>query len=163
MVMRKLHRLPHHERVNKMAEFREAQEKRAGEVLSLEQQNRLRQLGLQYEGAFALTRERVAEALQLTEEQRQRIDDLMLEFGTSCRDLHKRTRKTGDWPTYRRRKTVLRQKASEDVWRLLSSGQAQEWESLVGKTFFTVQRTEEYERYWWKSNKRGRRKPVSNH
>ncbi|MBI1323726.1 hypothetical protein GC170_11165 [bacterium] len=93
--------------------------------LSPEQNARLNQIDLQWEGPSALvTRPQISQTVHLTEAQKSKIREILGAAGKSA-------------PTdLARRETVIRQ-----VFRELDETQQQTWRAMIGPDFFVVPRT----------------------
>lgn len=114
---------------NKLAALRREQEQemeeRLAEVLSTEQIARLKQLDLQYSGYQGLLRDDVAAALQLTDEQKSRFEELNREAYDRRRELGFRA------PTEQR--VEIDRWQNEQYFAVLTDEQRQAWLELVGE------------------------------
>lgn len=151
MIFKELYRLSSDERSKKIAEFRDAQRKKITDILSSDQRERLWQIGLQYEGFFALARPEVADALQLSDGQRQQIDTIVERFDTAHHNLYRRNKGNLAWSELSQKKTELRQQTSQELSSLLSDAQKQQWKSLIGPEVSLDKVQHHSKRSAWKS------------
>jgi len=149
---RDLYSVPPEERAKKAAEFRGVQEKKIAAVLNTDQQRRLGQILLQQQGLSALAQQEVADLLQLSEDQRKRVEAVTKEFSQTRRSAFSRGGR--DWQEVGKRMDELRQQEAKRLAAVLTDAQQEQWRGLVGKPFELERRTGDW-RDWWDSGNWG--------
>ncbi|MFN8139606.1 MAG: hypothetical protein U0R49_07415 [Fimbriimonadales bacterium] len=97
--------------------------------LNTEQQKRLGQLLLQFEGPVALMNPQVAEKVGVTPEQKSQIQAMMKEVFSGLKDANLQ-------PKERREKMqAVKKEVGAKILALLSDGQKTQWNSLLGSPF----------------------------
>jgi RNA polymerase sigma factor (sigma-70 family) len=134
---RGLHSLPRDERRRQTAQFCAGQQQRVGEILDAGQQQRLREIGLQVEGPFALVRGEVADQLRLVPGQREQVRAILEEFGEAYRPLASPDPANPDRDA---RITRLQQQTAAKLLALLSDSQKDQWRTFCGRPFPPAQR-----------------------
>lgn len=128
--------LSEEERGKKMAEMRKESEKAIADILKPEQAKRLHQIALQQAGAAAVARPEVAKELNLSDEQKKKIETIQEESGKETAKLRPQQGATDEERQEARKKmTELRTKANEDVMKVLSEEQQAKWKMLCGEPF----------------------------
>ena len=135
--MQSLAAVPEAEREKKQQEFREAASwsigRLAAELLTPEQQRRLKEIVLQQEGPLALGQPEIAGALKLTDEQRTRFMAVIQEMQQRMQALQQKTR-TGFKPEdVQREAAAIRRQQEGKVEALLSPEQRRQWKEMLGK------------------------------
>jgi acyl-CoA reductase-like NAD-dependent aldehyde dehydrogenase len=130
----KLRALPREEREKKFAELFETSRKLTKEIVTPEQGQRLRQIHWQQQGALAFGNPRVAEALHLSDEQKEKIEA-----------IHKEARETAgkffaqDPPPARedihRTMKELRKTSEAKTMALITEEQKAKWQEMLGTPF----------------------------
>ena len=141
---------PHPPRGDESSEEKEARRKKfhdqakknaetiAG-ILTAEQAKRLGELSLQMRGPYAFREKRIAQALELSDDQRQQIRDLFEEQRV-------RNPRPGPWERGWRMSEEERKFIQERIMDLLTPGQKEKWEQLIGAPFAGKIRFEPAER-----------------
>jgi Spy/CpxP family protein refolding chaperone len=105
--------------------------KAAGDILKPDQLKRLKQIELQQAGVLAYSRPEVQKALNLTDDQKQKIQTIAEESGKEMRDLF-----GGGNPAEIQEKIAeLRKKTAEKVQVVLTDNQKNAWKELTGEPF----------------------------
>lgn len=115
----------------KMNEQRTANEKALEEALQPEQVKRLKQISLQQQGLFAVERPEVAETLQLTSEQKDKIREISKE----TRDKIRESTGGGNREEAMAKGRELRKANQEKLQALLTDEQKTKWKELTGEPF----------------------------
>jgi hypothetical protein len=127
------------EREKKLNEHRKnAQEKlakRLKEVLEPGQLNRLRQVTLQQEGAFALGQEDVRKELKVTSEQMKKFMTITHELQTSFEALVKQAQSGGNPEEIRPKIERLRKDHAKRLEAVLTDDQRKQWKEMLGPPF----------------------------
>jgi Spy/CpxP family protein refolding chaperone len=111
--------------------FNEETLKAAGDILKPDQLKRLKQIELQQAGVLAYSRPEVQKALNLTDDQKQKIQTIAEESGKEMRDLF-----GGGNPAEIQEKIAeLRKKTAEKVQVVLTDNQKKAWKELTGEPF----------------------------
>jgi hypothetical protein len=124
------------ERQKKLEEHRRnAQEKLAKslkDVLRPDQRDRLRQVTLQQEGAFALGQDDVRKALKITPEQMKRFMAITHELQTSVVTLVKEAQAGGNPEEIRPKIEKLRKDQARKLEAVLTDAQKEQWKAMLG-------------------------------
>jgi hypothetical protein len=127
------------ERERKLNEHRKnAQEKLAKhvkEVLQPGQLNRLRQVTLQQEGAFALGQDDVRKELKITQEQMKKFMAIVHELHKSVEPLFKQAQSGGKPEEIRPQVEQLRKDHAKKLEAVLTEAQQKQWRELLGPPF----------------------------
>lgn len=123
--------LSQEERRTKMQEQAKESQKALKEVLDARQQTRLHQIGLQREGARALSRKDVAETLALSDEQKEKIKTIQEEARKEMGEL----RGAGNNEDNRKKFAEIRKNTEEKVMGVLSAEQKTKLEKMKGEPF----------------------------
>jgi len=121
------------ERPKKMQELNEENRKAIAELLSPEQNTRLKQIIYQQRGGTALTDPEVAKALGLSDEQQEKIKTINQETGAAMRELFTPGQAPDD--DTRKKMDELRKSSGEKLLALLSPEQKTKWTALQGEPF----------------------------
>lgn len=125
---------PPAERPRRLDEYRLAATQRLneslGELLSQHERDRLRRVELRHEGLFALANPMVARELQVTDEQRQRIADLVRQTQQQAQELQQQN--GGDPQRLQRDMSALRRRQEEAISEVLTESQRTAWSALTG-------------------------------
>jgi Spy/CpxP family protein refolding chaperone len=120
------------EREQKMREMSEKGDKAVKKILQPEQAKRLREITLQVQGPMALANPKVADELQLTDDQKAKIKDIQEDMSKEVRAL----REGGAGRQEMQRKTTeLRKQAGDKIQGLLSADQKSKWKEMTGEPF----------------------------
>ncbi len=140
-LLQSLDGLPGEEREKKLQDFRKtAQEKLTAvlkDALKEDQTKRLRQIGLQQEGAFALWHgaPEIAKELKITEEQRKQFTPVVQEFHKTVGPLIKEAQSGGNPEEIRPKVMKLRKEQEGKIEALLTDAQKKQWKEMLGKPF----------------------------
>jgi Spy/CpxP family protein refolding chaperone len=124
--------LSQEERQTKMQEMRKDQEEKIGGILDAKQKARLKEIGLQSAGAFALSNKEVAEALKLTDDQVNKIKELNDGFQKETREAFQSAANGGDATAARETFTKIRKEGSEKLMGVLTDEQKASFEKMKG-------------------------------
>jgi len=105
-----------------------------GKVLQPEQKARLRELQLQAEGASALARPDVAKELNLNDEQKRKISDILAQYRQKQRQLWQQG-PGADREAMFQQMQQLRQQMDKELLAVLTEQQQQQWKKMQGKPF----------------------------
>jgi len=121
------------ERPKKMQELNEENRKAITALLSPEQSKRLKEITYQQRGGSALADPEVAKALNLSEEQQQKVKTINEETNAAMRELFT----PGQAPDEdaRNKMNDLRKSSGEKLLALLSADQKTKWTELQGESF----------------------------
>ncbi len=119
------------EQRQKVQEQIAANEKSLAEVLQPDQLKRLKQIALQQQGALAVARPAVAEDLQLTAEQKDKIKTMQQDVQDKMREAMQ----AGNREEARSKMTELRKSTNEKVLELFTDEQKTKWKELTGEPF----------------------------
>ena len=127
------------DREKKLAEHRKkAREKLAKhleEVLKPGQRNRLRQVTLQQEGAFALGQDDVRKELKITQEQMKEFMAIVQDLHRSVEPLVKAAQSGGDPGEIRPKIEQLRKDHAKKLEAVLTDAQKKQWKEMLGPPF----------------------------
>jgi hypothetical protein len=121
----------HEERAKKSEGFRDQLLANLRDVLTMQQQWRFWQITLQQEGYLSLVRGEVAEALELSLDQREQVALVVEQYHESRRAL----RESRDRTQRNERREKLTQETNETLSGLLSDAQKQLWDKMIGQQF----------------------------
>jgi hypothetical protein len=131
----------------KLAELATTAEKAVDDILTKEQRQRLKEISLQLRGGLALNDREVAEALQLTEEQRQKIQGIQLDEAKEMQRVAAKEMQgllqVGPNPQAMQNAFQRMAKKMEEMTKdtgdkllaLLTTEQKAKWKELTGKQF----------------------------
>jgi Spy/CpxP family protein refolding chaperone len=129
------------ERRTKMNEFQEKVEKKLGEILEPKQLERLDQIQLQVQGPMALTTPKVSKALEITDEQKEKIQSKLEEMQTkmgelfgSLRDLSPEERRE-KMPEMRDKMQQISKETGDQMLVLLTPEQRDKFDKMKGEKF----------------------------
>jgi Spy/CpxP family protein refolding chaperone len=108
-------------------------QKKLDDVLNTKQRQRLAELELQLRGTGALFQKEVADALQLTDNQKKKLDDLRTEQRSDFRKLFQAARTDRDG--VREKMQKARKDAEEKLLAVLTTEQHEKLDKMVGKKF----------------------------
>jgi hypothetical protein len=125
------------ERSKKMAEMWKQDEKLMAAILKPEQAKRLYQVGLQHYGGRALEDATVAKELNLTDDQKSKINEILDKVGTQAGELLDMHREAGTRVPNETWTKIgdLVQAASEKILNLLTPDQKTKWKEMTGEPF----------------------------
>ena len=127
------------ERDKKLEEHRKkAQEKLAGhlkEVLQPAQRDRLRQVTLQQEGAFALGQDDVRKELKITQEQMMKFMGVVQDLQRNVQTLVKEVQAGGNPAEIRPKIEQLRKDHAQKLEAILTDAQKKQWKEMLGPPF----------------------------
>lgn len=114
-----------------------------GKVLQPSQKARLRELQLQAQGPSALARPDVAKELNLSEEQRKKIGDILAQYGQKQMQLWQQGRGPNvDRQALMQEVQQLRQQMDKELLAVLTAQQQEQWKKMHGKPFEFPRRPE---------------------
>jgi hypothetical protein len=120
------------EQESKRRELAGNAEKEIGKILHPDQAKRLHQIGLQLQGAMALNNPKVAEELQLTSEQKEKVKDMQQQMQKQMEDL----RQAGGSQEENREKIAeMRKSAASKAQEMLTPEQQTKWKEMTGEPF----------------------------
>lgn len=125
--------MPQEERQAKVREMQESLGKGVAEILKPEQVKRFRQIELQMASAQALNMPRVANALKLTDEQKEKVRDIVQEGGEQMRAIFQGAQ--DDREGAMKKMAELRKSTHEKAVKLLTDEQKKSYDELLGKPF----------------------------
>jgi hypothetical protein len=128
-----LQKVPREERAARVNEFHASLAGKRTDVLTPEQDKRLRQIALQQEGIGAILRRSNAEALALSEDQRRRIESTLRESGEATAALSRGPGRGSE--DSRRKRAELRRRTAETVLGVLTDEQRARWKDMTGEPF----------------------------
>jgi flagellar motor protein MotB len=130
--LRGLRNLTPEERQKKQAEVRAKVEERIAKALKDSQAKRFRQIDLQQRGPLALAAKKIADEMELTEDQRKELREITQKIAQDVAKL----REGGTRGVELVEKVVqLRVEASEKVVKMLTDAQKKTWKKLIGEAF----------------------------
>lgn len=134
----KLEDVPKDQRREKTLEMSQAAnaELRKGmtEILKPEQVKRFDQIQLQQSGYMAFATPRVQDELKLTDEQKSKVRDLIMEQGRAMRDAFQGGGQQ-DRQEAMRKMADMRKQASEKAMAILTDDQKKTWKDMTGEPF----------------------------
>lgn len=130
----KLRELPREEREKKFAELCGASCKLTKELVSADQAQRLRQISWQQQGALAFANPQVAEALNLTSEQKEKIQAIRQEMRDAARTFFAQEQRPAREDIHKKMKE-LHQDAAAKMLALITDEQQEKWHELTGAPF----------------------------
>jgi len=119
------------ERGKKMQEMAKENEKFVADNLKPDQAKRLQQIALQQQGGRALSDEKVAKELNLTDDQKGKIKDILEDTGNQVRELFQ----SGFSEETRTKVRELNNAATEKTLGLLTADQKTKWKEMTGEPF----------------------------
>lgn len=125
--------LSQEERGKKMRELTQEGEKTVKEILKPEQATRLRQVSLQVQGGRALATPAVAKDLNLTDEQKQKVKDMLAESQEKIRDIFQNA--GDDREAAMKKIQELNKETSTKMIEMLNDEQKTKWKEMTGKPF----------------------------
>jgi len=132
---RDLQNLSQEERIAKLRERGEATQKALGEILTADQQKRLKQIGLQMRGTEALGDEETATALNLSADQKDKIRTIRDEARAAMRAQFENRGQGGDREEQRKKFEEQRTATQQKLTAVLTAEQQATWKSLQGEPF----------------------------
>ncbi len=127
------------EREKKLGEHRKIAEKKLAkflkEALQPEQLNRLRQVTLQLEGAFALGQEDVRRDLKISQEQMQKFMAIVQALQKNVQALVKQVQSGGNPEEIRPKIEQVRKDHAKKLEAVLTDAQKKQWKELLGPPF----------------------------
>ncbi|MCS7301398.1 MAG: hypothetical protein NZ556_07585 [Fimbriimonadales bacterium] len=127
--MQELRNLPPEERRQKMQELRQKNDPTS--VLNETQKKRLREIELQAMGAFALMQPDVADALNLTQEQRSKLQGIVMQSMQQLREQFQ----NGGQGQGAQNWQQMRDQMEKQMLEVLTPAQRQQWQQMQGKPF----------------------------
>lgn len=115
----------------KFREMRTASDKVVADILKPEQTKRLKQITLQQEGSRALAEPEVAQALNLTDDQKTKLRTIAEESGRQMRELFQGGQNTGA----REKLAELRKSTNDKAMAVLTDEQKSKLKELQGEPF----------------------------
>lgn len=107
-----------------------------GKVLQPAQKTRLRELRLQAQGASALASPDVSKELNLSVEQRKKINDILAQYGEKQMQLWRQGRGPNiDRQALMQQIWQLRQQTDKELLAVLTAQQQEQWKKMQGKPF----------------------------
>jgi hypothetical protein len=129
---RELRDLSEDDRRKKGRELSEAHEKKVAEMITPAQFARLKQISWQVQSPWVFGNPQVVSALNLTDEEKEKIETITRETGESMRGLFQGG---ADFDKARKEAMKLREVAQEKILALLTSEQQGKWKELTGEPF----------------------------
>jgi len=130
------------ERQKLFQEFQERTQKaeaKLGDILLPHQMDRLEQLSIQQRGTAALSDEKVAEKLELTDEQKEKLKTVQEEVGNTMRDearkIFQENQDGGGGGDAFAKLAELRKEAETKILDVLTDGQKKTFEEMKGEPF----------------------------
>ena len=105
------------------------------ETLKEDQLKRLRQIGLQHEGLFAIGMPDVSKELKITDEQRKQFMEVVQSFQKKVQPLIKEMQEGGDPQEIQPKMMKLRKDHQVQIEAILTDAQKQQWKEMIGKPF----------------------------
>jgi Spy/CpxP family protein refolding chaperone len=124
--------LSQEERRAKMQEMNQANEKAVAGILNAQQQKRVKQIGYQLNPGRALSQKEVAEALKLTDEQKDKLKTIQEEAGKEMRELFQGG---GDREEAAKKMREIQKSSQEKMMGVLTDEQKTKWKELAGTPF----------------------------
>jgi Spy/CpxP family protein refolding chaperone len=118
-------------RQERVRELMRADQKTMHEILQPDQQKRLRQIMLQEQGAPAFAHPRVARELNISDDQEQKIEDLLDAAGRKMHSLYRGGQETAS----RQQAEDLDKQTTTSILDVLTPEQKMKWKQLVGEPF----------------------------
>ena len=109
--------------------------KQLKEVLQPEQLNRLRQVALQQEGAFALGQEDVRKELKISQQQMMKFMAIVQDLHKKVEPLMKEAHSGGNPEEIRPKIEQLRKDHAKQIEAVLTDAQKKQWKELLGPPF----------------------------
>lgn len=128
---RGLRDLSREERQTKMQERAKANEKAVAEILKADQLKRAKQISLQLRGPRAFSDPAVADALKLTDEQKEKVKTIQQEARPARGDRQG----AGNREEARKKAEAARKNANEKLMNVLTTEQKTKWKELTGEPF----------------------------
>jgi hypothetical protein len=122
------------ERRAKMAELNKESEKALGEILTAEQNKRLKQISYQISGARAFNNPDVVSALKITDEQKSDLQKINQEAMTQIQELMQGAGGPPDEDTMKKMR-ALQTEATEKAVKVLTDDQRKQWKEMTGEPF----------------------------
>jgi len=127
--------LSREERQEKMAERTKANQAAVDAILQDDQKKRFKQISLQQRGPQAFADPQVAEALDLTADQKSKLAEIQQSGNSARRELFQAGAGGGDREAMRKKMDALRASSNEKAMDVLSSDQKEKWKALSGEPF----------------------------
>ena len=127
--------LSQEEKQKLMKTFSDESDKALGKVLDDKQMNRLRQIGLQQQGAAAFGNPEVQKKLKLTDDQKEKIKTINEDFDKERGEIFQSMQGGGDREEAMKKFATLRTETLDKVKTLLTDDQKKTWESMTGAPF----------------------------
>jgi Spy/CpxP family protein refolding chaperone len=118
-----------------MRELNSGLDKDVKEVLKPEQYTRYQEIKLQSMGLDAFSDPEVAKKLELTDEQKEKLETLTNETRQETMETMQAARDSGDFQGAMGKVREIRDKALDDAKALLTEAQKETWSKLTGKPF----------------------------
>jgi Spy/CpxP family protein refolding chaperone len=118
-------------RQERVRELMRADQKTMHEILQPDQQKRLRQIMLQEQGAPAFAHPRVTRELNISDDQEQKIEDLLDTAGRKMHSLYR----NGQESSARQQAEDLDKQTTTSILDVLTPEQRMKWKQLVGEPF----------------------------
>jgi Spy/CpxP family protein refolding chaperone len=123
------------ERQKMMAERRASEDKQLGEILNADQMKRYHQLQLQQTGMMAVTQKEVADQLNLTADQKTKIQEIVAAQQAEMRSAFQGGGGGGDRSAMREKMMAMRKQTDDKIAAVLTDDQKNKWKELVGAPF----------------------------
>ncbi len=118
-------------RQERVRELMRTDQKTMHEILQPDQQKRLRQIMLQEQGAPAFAHPRVARELNISDEQEQKIEDLLDNAGRKMHSLYR----GGQESSSRQQAEDLDKQTTTSILDVLTPEQRMKWKQMIGEPF----------------------------
>jgi hypothetical protein len=125
--------LSREERAEVMKKVSEASQKMLADVLKPEQRKRLRQIQLQQQGIIAFADPEVLKALNLTDEQKEKLKAVNDEARQKMQDIFQKA--AGDRQEAMKQMAELRKENLASAMKILTDEQKKSWKELTGEPF----------------------------
>jgi len=123
------------ERQKMMADRRAAEDKQLGEILNADQMKRYHQLQLQQTGMMAVTQKDVADQLNLTADQKTKIQEIVSAQQAEMRSMFQGGGGGGDRSAMREKMMAMRKQTDDKIAAVLTDDQKSKWKELTGAPF----------------------------
>lgn len=130
-----LRELSREERQKKMDERAKANQSAVAAILKDDQLKRFKQISLQQRGAQALEDPEVAQSLNLSTEQKDRVKAIQEGMQGEMREMFQAAGGGGDREEFRKKAETLRNTTNEKLQGVLSPEQQAKWKELAGEPF----------------------------
>jgi hypothetical protein len=103
--------------------------------LKPEQLKRLKQINLQVRGNAAFGDAKIQKQLSFTDEQKEKVTEILKEADAARRELFQSLRQGGDFQEMRKKMTEMNEEVTKKIQDVLTDDQKDKWKDMVGKPF----------------------------